>query len=515
MASATELAADPTRSLSRATRRRSRAMRILVLGDFTNRANDAASSGDPRIGERAVVGVDVDSLDDLLRQFAPEVGIPVAGEATPVRLGFRSLDDFRPELIYERASVFAQWRDLRERLLDPATFEAAALELQVLLGGALPDVEAGPEKRGTLEGESDDQTIERLLGRPGRPPSSGSESAGKAQRVVSALISRSVAPHVIPPAPRHREVYLRALEDAVTQRMRSLLHAPAFQAIEGCWLSLHDLVSNLETDENLEVHLLDVSKPELAVDLASAGGDLKSSGLYQTVVERAGSESPGGEPWALLVGAFDFGPSASDLGLLAAMGILAASAGGPFIAAASPALLGCRSLAETPNPLDWGRLTPDAEAAWNALRQSPVAPWLGLALPRVLLRLPYGDASDVVDPFPFEELGPERRHEDYLWGNPSFLCARLIGRSYSARGWSMQAGDILDVGGLPAHVFEEDGEKLLQPCAEVYLSERAAEAILQQGIMPLLSFKGRNSVRLAQFRSISDPPRELMGSWGG
>jgi type VI secretion system protein ImpC len=297
--------------------------------------------------------------------------------------------------------------------------------------------------------------------------------------------------------------------------MRALLHSPTLQSLEASWRTLHYLVTNLETDEGLQIHLVDVSKQELVADFAAAGGDLAASVLYRLLVDVTGPGTPGGDPWSLLVGNFEFGPRGEDIGLLAALGLVAASAGGPFLAAASSELLGCRSLAETPDPSDWSALPADAEPAWIALRHTPIAPWIGLALPRVLLRLPYGRDTEPVDALAFEELAPERRHEAYLWGNPAFACALLIGQAYRARGWSMSPGDLLDVGDLPAHVYEQGGEKRLQACAEVLLTERAATAILDRGIMPFLSFKGRNLVRLARFQSIASPPSALMGSWRG
>jgi type VI secretion system protein ImpC len=48
---------------------------------------------------------------------------------------------------------------------------------------------------------------------------------------------------------------------------------------------------------------------------------------------------------------------------------------------------------------DW-RAQEDAQR-WQALRHSSAAPWLGLALPRLLMRLPYGPDTDAVDGFDF------------------------------------------------------------------------------------------------------------------
>jgi type VI secretion system protein ImpC len=502
-----------------ARRRRPSAIRILAMGDFTGRPSEGVAAGESRIDERPIIRVDVDNLEDVLRRFAPRLKLALTGADEPVELEFRTFDDFRPESLYRRIPQIQKLHGIRARLDDSEQFEAAAAELRSLLGtetleaGAARDASKKTETT-PAQSESDSETIARLLGKPATAtPDAGARQ--RAQTAVSELIKRAVEPHVESERPSRAGVYLTAIEEAVAEHMRSLLHAPAFQALESAWLSLHQLVSNLETDEELQVHVLDISRPEIESDLASAGGNLKASGLYRLLVERTGPGTPGGEPWSLLLGNFELGPEPSDLGLLAALGLTGASAGGPFIAAANPGLLGCRSLADTPDPSDWTDLAPDAAAAWNALRQSPIAPWIGLAAPRLLLRLPYGRDSEPVDDLEFEEMSPARRHEDYLWGNPAFGCGLLIGQAYRARGWSMAPGDVLDLGDLPAHVYEQEGETRLQPCAEALLTERAAEVMLARGIMPLLSFKGRNLVRLARFQSIASPPAALMGSWRG
>jgi predicted component of type VI protein secretion system len=170
-------------------------------------------------------------------------------------------------------------------------------------------------------------------------------------------------------------------------------------------------------------------------------------------------------------------------------------------------------LVDTPDPREWQAIDAEVARGFEALRRSAVASWIGLALPRILLRLPYGKTTDPVEQLDFEELHPARRHEAYLWGNPAIACALLIGQSFLARGWDMEPGDEQDLVDLPAHVFEQAGERHLQPCAEVLLSERAGEAILSRGLMPLLSYKNRNAVRLMRFQSIADPSRPLSGPW--
>ena len=154
---------------------------------------------------------------------------------------------------------------------------------------------------------------------------------------------------------------------------------------------------------------------------------------HRLLVEK-GVGTTGGEPWSLLVGQFTFGTSESDVTLLAALGAVASRAGGPFVAAAHANVTGCDSFERSPDPAAWKALGPDDDRRWQALRHDPSARWIGLALPRVLLRLPYGARTDEIDQFEFEELPPGGDHEAYLWGNPAVACAMLIGKAFTERG---------------------------------------------------------------------------------
>src|SRR5256885_16916977 len=80
-------------------------------------------------------------------------------------------------------------------------------------------------------------------------------------------------------------------------------------------------------------------------------------------------------------------------------------------------------------------------------------------------------------------------------------------------GWSMRPGEVNQIDGLPLHVYQKDGELELKPPAEVLLTEGSAELLMELGLMPLLSMKGSDQVRLARFQSIADPPTALAGRW--
>ena len=154
-------------------------------------------------------------------------------------------------------------------------------------------------------------------------------------------------------------------------------------------------------------------------------------------------------------------------------------------------------------------MTAEIGEAWAALRGLPEARHLGLVLPRVLLRQPYGKGSDPIDTFPFEEMAGGARHESFLWGNGAFVAGHLLADMFRAEGWEMTPGGPGELDELPVFKFVEDGETRVKPCAEVWLSERTGERILELGLMPLLSIKGRGAVRLAGLQSVAQPATAL------
>ncbi|MCC6535894.1 MAG: type VI secretion system contractile sheath large subunit [Burkholderiales bacterium] len=485
--------------------------RILVMGDFSGR--EPGSQPDTNaLSSRGLLKIDLDNFEQVMRRLHPRVAlsppsVSVAGE--PIE--FRAVDDFHPDRLYRDLPLFSRFKDLRRRLLDPNSFDQAAAELGVAPPAAEPAPGVGAAPAPAPGTEAAAAMVERLLGRkPGA--GAGERTAAATPSPIDALLRRAVAPHIQPGAPAFQEHYLAAVDAAAAEAMHGLLHLPRWQAIESAWRGVYWLVTTLELGETLEVYLLDVSRSELDADVAQADGSPEHMMLYRRLVEDPGRDSDA-RNWALLVGLYRFEPSGTDARTLGMLGVIASRAGGPFVAEASPAIVGASSLAAQGDPRQWQ--APDDEAAedWRALRTSAVAPWLGLALPRILLRLPYGAKTDPIDSFPFEELDAPAAHEHYLWGNPALACALLLGQSFQANGWDMACGDQLEVGDLPAHIVEAGEEKRMQACAEVFLTERAAEAILERGPMPLASYRNRNAARLLRFQSLALPAKALAGPW--
>jgi type VI secretion system protein ImpC len=289
------------------------------------------------------------------------------------------------------------------------------------------------------------------------------------------------------------------------------LSSAAFRALEASWRGLHQLVTSEACGEGVEIHFVDAPQEQLAADLLANAAALERSALGRAIAQR--SEGPGGVRWSLVVGAYSFGPDEESLRTLAALGALARRAGGPLLAHASPALLGCASFAQAPGHADWVPLPAEAEAAWNALRKLPDAPWIALAAPRVLMRQPYGRKSDPVERFAFEEIVPGGDHEWLPWGHPGFALAQLLMASFTESAFEMDPGDQRDLADLPAYTFEHDGERALLPCAEAFLTEATANAMLARGLMAIVSVRNRPAVVVPRFQSIADPPAAIAGPW--
>jgi type VI secretion system protein ImpC len=486
------LEASPRDASAREAPDRPRA--ILLLGDFSGRASRGVCEPDT-IGERRPRPVDSEDLDEVLARLSPEISVALTENPSLFRP--RALEDFHPDRILAREPAFAELRRAREGLERPETFRDAA---GIVRGWGQIGRISGSVRRKTRPPEpwrpptaftGPPDLLAQMLESHNRRVTRDSEEFEELDVFVESI----VRPHVEPAEEEEKEPLIAEADRVTSIWMRTLLHDPAFQAAEGAWRGLDFLLRRLEPASDIRVFLLDVTKEELAQDLRR-GSSVSQSGLHRLLAAPDGGMSGAGA-WSVLAGIYGFCPTVEDVALLARLGRVARAAGAPFVAAAAPALFAAESFASPPDPKRWEPSSAGpADEIWKALRQMSESRFLGLAAPGFLLRLPYGAATDPTERFSFEESPGEPPHGDYLWGNPVFLVlARLAGET--------------EIGGLPLHVFEVDGEKRLLPCAETLLPSRVAEAMLDRGIMPVVGFAGRDAVRLLRLQSIADPPAPL------
>jgi type VI secretion system protein ImpC len=472
--------------------------RMLVLGDW---------SGDgpkPPLKDRKLFEIDRDNFDEVIAKLGVKLELEMDnGSSMP--LEFRELDDFHPDYIFRRISLFGDLRDLRKRLNNEDSFYAAAREVRAMFPQESQPVNV--ETSDTPAEEPADNLLDAILTKP-----SGGAAAPK-QKISSDLgnlIGDLVRPHLVSVDENERSGYVSAVDETLSALMRTILHQRKFQEMEAAWRALYFLVRRTETSSDLKIFILDVTKDELSDNLKSANS-LAESVLYRHILKDA-LETPGGEPWAAVFGNFAFAPSIDDAATLMRISKIAAVANAPFTAHMRPDVVGVHSLAENADPARW-KMTDDTEAGklWAALRRQTESEFIGMTIPRFLTRLPYGSETEPLETFSFEEFADGPVHDQYVWANAAFIVAQLLGESYSSYGWGMDRQLKQDVEGLPLHVYKDGTETAFKPCSEVLLTDKAVDALMNYGLMPLVSYKNTDRVKLARFHSIADT--KLKGMW--
>ena len=455
--------------------------RMLVLGDFGGRASRAELRS---LGGLRPQRVDLDSFAGVFAKLAPKAQIRL-GEQPPFTLAFTDLDAFHPDHLFSTSDFFAPMRELRRQLQDPKTFAMAA----AMVGSVKPP--AAPPSQDQVVAHADD--LQRLLG---RAPSAPVAAAPTSTSIVDGLIREAVAPHVVAKTDPRQAETIAAVDGMTGELMRAVLHDSGFQQLESLWRSLDGLVRTVELDENLQIFILDVSREELAQDFASAPS-LAETAMYRLVVDQVGDK-----PWSMLVDGNRYGRTKGDAALLARLGTIAQAVEAAVVVGTDFST--------------WraGFSSVEDQGAWAALRNSPAATSVALAAPSILLRVPYGKDTDATERFAFAEQTNPPTSEGYLWGSAAFSVAQLIAQSYAAAGgWDFSPGDECIVGDLPVHIFKQDGESVQTPCAQAWLPESAIDAMIKDGLVPMVSAQGRGEVRMPRLQSLASPPAVLVGRW--
>lgn len=474
--------------------------RILAIGDW---GGDGARKG---LNERRPIEVDRDNIDEVIAKMKASVNLSF-DDGSSLSLEFNSLDDFHPDEIFRRVPMFSQLRDLRKRLKGSDTFNAAAREAREMFGINKTGSESAASP--TSDESASDNLLDAILTKP-----SGGGSAPKpgVSGELGGLIKDLVRPHLVSIDENEQGSLVSAVDEATSQLMRKILHHRDFQTLEAAWRGLFFLVKRADTSSDLKVFAFDISKEELAGDLKTAES-LSGTTLYKVLVRDA-VETPGGEPWSLVCANYAFEPDVDDVALLMRVSKISEAARAPFVSHMRPDVIGVHSLAENADPAVW-KTPPDNDAGklWFALRGQPESEFLGMTIPRFLVRLPYGADTDPLETFNFEEFPGIPVHDDYLWSNGCFAVSMLYARSFAAYGWDMGKRLIQDIEGLPVHVYESEGETVYKPCAEIQMTDVGVQRLMEYGLMPLVSFKSSDRVKLARFQSIKDPDKGLRGRW--
>jgi type VI secretion system protein ImpC len=283
------------------------------------------------------------------------------------------------------------------------------------------------------------------------------------------------------------------IDQLLSAQLNQIMHAPEFQKLEAAWRGLHYLVQQTETSTMLKLRVMNVSKDELRKDLEKAA-EFDQSALFKKVYEEEYGTF-GGAPYGALIGDYEFGRSPQDIALLEKISNVAAAAHAPFLSAADPGLMGLDSFTDLPNPRDLAKKfdTPDY-AKWRSFRESEDSRYVGLALPHILMRLPYGPDTVPTESFNFREDVDGTDHHRYLWGNAAYALATRLTESFAKYGWCAAIRGVEGGGkveGLPTHTFRtDDGEIALKCPTEIAITDRREKELSDLGMIPLVHCKG-------------------------
>ncbi|TEP81969.1 type VI secretion system contractile sheath large subunit [Pseudomonas aeruginosa] len=299
---------------------------------------------------------------------------------------------------------------------------------------------------------------------------------------------------------------IERIDAQMSLQVDEILHNPQFQQLESAWSALKRTVDNINPRENTKVGLLNVSKDELLEDFDNSG-EITRSGLYKHAYT-AGYGQFGGEPVGCIVSNYTFGPSAPDIKLLGYVAAVGAMAHAPFLGAAGPEFLNAESFQDLPNLKDINDIFEGPRfAKWRSLRESEDARYLGLTMPRFLLRAPYDPLENPVRSFVYRE-GINGDHRNYLWGNTSFLLANRITDSFAKYRWCpniigpLSGGAVED---LPVHLYESLGQLQAKIPTEVLVSDRREFELAEAGFIPLTMRKDSDNAAFFSANSVQKP----------
>jgi len=294
------------------------------------------------------------------------------------------------------------------------------------------------------------------------------------------------------------------IDKKLSSQMDEILHNEKFQKLESSWRSLKFLVDKINFRENIKLEILNVDKDSLIEDFEDAP-EVVQSGLYKIGYTKEYGQF-GGEPYALMIGNYEFDAGARDVALMKNIASVATMMHAPFIGLASPKMFGVDSFTELPNLKDIKSIFEMPQyAKWRSFRESDDARNFALTLPRFLLRVPYGKDNPVKS-FNYNEKAQD--HDDFVWGNTAFAFASNVAKSFEKYRWSSniigpQGGGAVE--DLPVYTYEAMGGAQTKIPTEVLISERLELELSEEGFIALTMRKGSDNAAFFSANSVQKP----------
>jgi type VI secretion system protein ImpC len=298
------------------------------------------------------------------------------------------------------------------------------------------------------------------------------------------------------------------IDHLISLQLNEILHHPSFQKLEGSWRGLRHLVFNSNTSTMMKIRVLNVSKKELLRDLQRAP-EFDQSALFKKVYEEEYGVF-GGAPFGALIGDYEFGKHPEDVECLERISQVAAAAHAPFFASTAPDMFNLDSFTKIDAPRDMAKIFDSTEyAKWKSFRQSEDSRYVGLVLPRVLGRLPYGKDTKPVEAFMYEEGVDGTDHSKYLWMNAAYCMGVQLAQSFNTYGMcvairGVEGGGLVE--GLPVHNFYTDEGDVVMKCpTEAPITDRREKELADLGFIPLVHCKGTDYAAFFSVQSCQKP----------
>lgn len=298
------------------------------------------------------------------------------------------------------------------------------------------------------------------------------------------------------------------IDRRLSAQMDEILHDKVFQELESAWRGLKLLVDRTDFRENITVEMLNLTKDELLDDFIDSP-EVPQSSLYKQVYTAEYGQF-GGNPVGAIIGNYYFAPTAMDMRLLQSIASVSTMSHAPFISAASPAFFGLTdgSFQRLPALKDLQDIfTSPIYTKWNAFRDSEDSRYVGLTVPRFLLRQPYDPEENPVRAFVYKETVDDN-HANFLWGNTAFAFATRLTDSFAKYRWCANiigprsGGAVED---LPVHLYESLGDIEMKIPTEVLISDRREYELAEQGFMALTMRKGSDNAAFFSANSCQKP----------
>nr|WP_290590016.1 MULTISPECIES: type VI secretion system contractile sheath large subunit [unclassified Ketobacter] len=365
-------------------------------------------------------------------------------------------------------------------------------------------VQNGENALEVTEGSLLDQIVSQTRMNP------GDEGYDVAKRGVGAFIAELLRPENKEERVNKNLIdrMIDELDVQLSAQMDEILHHKAFQSLESAWRGLKLLVERTDFSQNIRIEMLNASKQDLYDDFEDAP-DITKSGLYKLAYTAEYGQF-GGEPVGAIIANYELNPSSADMKVIQNAAAVAAVSHAPFVAAAGPKFFGLDEFEGLPNLKELSSIFEGPQfTKWRSFRESEDAKYVGLTLPRFLLRAPYHPEDNPSKGFNYQET-VSASHENYLWGNTSFAFATRLSESFANYRWcpniiGPQSGGAVE--DLPVHVYESMGELESKVPTEILISDRKEFELSEEGFIPLTMRKGSdnaaffsaNSVQKAKF----------------